>query len=462
MTHALIIGASMAGLLAARVLSDHFERVTIIERDDLPQNGEYRAGVPQARHLHVMLVRGERILEDLFPGFTDDLKAAGAVQGVWGLDNAFYTVGGWTPRFDSGLVSHIVGRANLEWLVRRRVQAIPNVSIQTGCEVIQLISDDHRQIVTGVKVETRGTHTIETVPADLIVDASGRNSKARQWLQELGYDTPEETLVDAHCGYATRWYERPAHIRPVTFAIQPRPKEGLYRGAGMMPVEGNQWVVTLLGANGDYPPTDEEGFMSFAQSLSTPVIYRLIKDARPISGISGYRKLENRWQRYERLRRLPEHFILIGDSVCALNPIYGQGMTKAALEAELLGKLLRQRGARDLTGLPRQWQERVAQNIVGAWMMATSEDRRYPSVEGQKADRFSRFANWYFDRVALTMPYDTQISLAFFRAMSLLRDPRSLARPDIAARVMWRWLVTSRLPSRHSRASAGWETIADC
>lgn len=458
MTHALVIGGSMAGLLAARVLSDHFERVTIIERDDLPQSPDYRAGVPQARHLHVILVRGQRILEDLFPAFTDDLKAAGAVSGVWGLDNAFFTVGGWTPRFDSGLVSHIVGRANLEWLVRRRVQAIRNISIQTGCEVIQLLADDNHQTVTGVKVESRDTHATEDITADLIVDASGRNSKARQWLQELGYDTPEETLVDAHCGYATRWYERPAHIRPVTFAIQPRPKEGLYRGAGMMPVEDNRWVVTLLGANGDYPPTDEEDFMAFAKSLSTPVIYNLIKDAKPISGISGYRKLENRWRRYERLSRLPEHFILIGDSVCALNPIYGQGMTKAALEAELLGRLLKQRGVHDLTGLPRVFQKRLAKNIVGAWMMATSEDLRYPDVEGEKPDLFSRFSNWYFDRVAQTMPYDPQITLAFFKAMSLVHDPRSIARPDTVMRVMWRWLVTSRLSSAHLSTNAVWET----
>lgn len=457
MTHALVIGGSIAGLLAARVLSDHFERVTIIERDDLPQSGDYRAGVPQARHLHVILVRGQHILENLFTGFTDDLKAAGAVSGVWGLDNAFFTVGGWTPRFDSGLVSHIVGRAKLEWLVRRRVQAIPNVSIQTGRDVIQLLFDNSRQTVTGVKVESRATHATEDVLADLVVDASGRNTKAPQWLQDLGYSIPEETLVDAHCGYATRWYERPAHIRPVTFAIQPRPKEGVYRGGGMMPVEDNHWVVTLIGANGDYPPTDEEGFMAFARSLPTPVIYNLIKDAKPISSISGYRKLENRWRRYERMERLPEHFILIGDSVSALNPIYGQGMTKAALEAELLGKLLRQRGAGDLTGLPREFQQRLAKNLIGPWMLATSEDLRYPDVEGEKPDLFIRFSNWYFDRVAQTMPYDTQITLAFFKAMSLLRDPRSIARPDTVARVMWRWLVTSRRSSPST--NAGWEMM---
>jgi 2-polyprenyl-6-methoxyphenol hydroxylase-like FAD-dependent oxidoreductase len=449
--HAIVIGGSIAGLLAARALSDHFDRVTVIERDALPDKGDFRAGVPQARHLHTLLVRGQHIMEHLFPGFTQDLMDVGAPTALWGKDNAFYTTGGWTPEFDSGIVGNICGRAELEWLVRRRVYAVQNIAFLTECEVHGLLADQAGTAVSGVVVESRADHSRENLSADLVVDASGRGSQAAEWLSQLGYDAPQETVIDAHCGYATRWYERPAHADKVALGIQPRPKEGLYRGGALLEVEGKRWVVTLLGANRDYPPTDEAGFLEFARTLPSPVIYEAIKDAKPISGIRGYQRLENCWRHYERLSRRPENFIVMGDAACALNPIYGQGMSSAALQAEMLGELLRTWRGGGLDGFAAQFQKRLATIMQGPWMISTAEDLRYPDVTGAKPNLVTRLSNRYFDLMALAMPYDKVVTTAFFETMNMLRPPTSTMRPAVALRVLWHVLVTRRLSAGQAK-----------
>jgi hypothetical protein len=220
--------------------------------------------------------------------------------------------------------------------------------------------------------------------------------------------------------------------------VQTRFKEGLYRGGGLLAVEGNRWVVTLLGANGDYPPTDAAGFIEFARSLATPAIYEAIKDAKPISPIYGYRRLENRMRHYERLARRPENFIVMGDAAIALNPIYGQGMTVAGLETLELQKLLRRYDMRHLDGFAAAFQKRLPKVTADAWIMATGEDRRYPDVEGPKPDFITRFSNQYFDWLSMAMPHDNAVTMAFFEAMCLLKPAkRAVLHPRVVLGVMW-------------------------
>lgn len=462
-THAIIIGGSIAGLLAARVLSEHFDRITVIERDRLPDEGAYRSGVPQARHLHTLLVRGQRIMDNLFPGFTQDLIEAGAPTATWGRDNRFYTAAGWTQSFDSGIMSNICSRAELEWLVRRRVYMISNIQFLTERDVLGLITDATHRVVTGVKIESRSDHSAEALYADLVVDASGRSSKTPDWLADLGYQRPAETVINAHNGYATRWYEKPVWAEqsaaPLAIAVQPRPKEGNYRGGGLLEVEGGRWVVTLLGANADYPPTAEAEFMDFARSLPTPAIYNLIKDAKPISAIVGYRRLENRQRHYERMARRPENFIVMGDAACALNPIYGQGMTKAAMEAEVLGQMMQAYRADWLAGFAAAFQKRIAAIARDAWMMAAAEDLRYPNVEGT-ADFMTRFSQRYMDLVARAMPYDNAVTVSFFESMTLLRSPAAMMRPAILLRVLRHNLFGHRAaPSAATRTTGEWSVV---
>ncbi|MDX1994564.1 MAG: FAD-dependent monooxygenase [bacterium] len=461
-THAIVTGGSMAGLLAARVLSERFDRVTIIERDELPHSGDYRGGVPQARHLHTLLVRGAQIMEELFPGFGQTMLEEGAVPAHWGKQTHFITTGGYVKRFESGIHSNAMARANLEWLVRRKVMELANIDFISETQVEGLLANEDRSVVTGVRVLSRADKSSRELYADLVVDASGRPSKAPEWLVELGYDAPQETMVRAHAGYATRWYEIPENtpFHDVTYIIQPRAGEGLYRGGGLMKVEGNRWVVTLIGANKDYPPTDEEGFMAFAASLADKGIYELIKTARPISQIYGYRRLENRMRHYEKLARRPENFLVTGDAAVAFNPIYGQGMTAAALEAMLLRKLVAKHDPRQLKGLAATFQKGVNKLAQGPWLMNTSEDARYPDVEGMKNDFITRFTNRYFDLVALAMPYDTAVSKRFIEAMNLLKPPSSLMYPGIMLRVLRHTLLPHRyVPQRDVRVTAEVATV---
>ena len=439
MSHVLVLGASMAGMLAARVLSEHFDRVTIIERDKLPLGPEFRPGTPQARHAHALLAQGQEIMEDLFPGLKDDFARIGAPSMVWGSETASLTPGGWVKRFDSGIVTNVCTRVGLEWCIRRRLAAYDNITILEEHQITGLLTTPDHATVTGVRVEAkRGTETRDIL-ADLVVDATGRSSKTPEWLVAMGYDAPEETIVNAYLGYATRWYQAPPGFTCdwKVMAISARPETGLLRGGGIFRVEGDQWLAILAGSNKDYPPTDEPGFLDFARSLPTQALYEAIQYAEPISPIYGYRRTENCHRHYERLTRFPERLVVTGDAYCGFNPIYGQGMTVAALDARALGELLHEQGTADLTGFGRRAHQRLALAVENAWLMATGEDLRYPGTDGTRPGFPARLIQRYLDRVIRALPRDEAVALAFMQAMNLTRAPSQLFQPHI----MWNVLL---------------------
>ncbi|MEL7234883.1 MAG: FAD-dependent monooxygenase, partial [Chloroflexota bacterium] len=388
--HAVVIGGSMAGLLTARVLSDHFETVTVIERDQLPQDATYRNGTPQSRHLHLLLAHGETILEGMFPGMGVELETYDVPRIEWGRDTRFHVKGEWLPSFKSGMFSHVASRVTLERVVRKRLYAINNVTFLTEHQVDSLTCCDTVGHITGVCVRSRIDDSKRQLNADLVVDASGRGSKAPQWLDEMGYGTPAETVIDAFLGYATRWYQLPEDFDAdwTTLGIQPVPDAGINRAAGAFRVEHNQLVVTASGINKDYPPTDEDGFMAFMQSLADPMLYKVIKDLEPITPIYGYRRTQNRQRHFEKMSRMPEGFIVLGDAACAFNPIYGQGMTTAALGAQALDDLLTENGYGE--GFSMRFQKELARVVHRPWLMATGEDLRYPETEGASPNLFDR------------------------------------------------------------------------
>jgi len=434
-TRAIVIGGSMAGLLHARVLAEFFDTVTIIERDTLPEAPEYRHGVPQGRHVHALLAQGQQIMEMLFPGLADDFVEIGAPRLTWGSDTAYMTSGGWLRRYDTGIQVNQLSRIALEFLIRRRLQRLsPNVTFLTNSVVDSLFSAGER--VTGVRYTPHGGESA-AMEADLVVDASGRNSKAPEWLKALGYDTPPETVVKSYIGYATCWYEMPDNPPDwrVLF-VQANPKRQILRGAGIFEIEGGRWLVTLGGINKDYPPTDEADFMEFARSLSTPAVYDAIRNAKPLSSIYGYRVEGNRLRHFEKLARQPEGFIAVGDAVCAFNPLYGQGMTVAAIEALLLRDLLAKLNPTRLDGFARSFHRDAAKAIRNAWLLATGEDLRYPGTEGARPNPVERFVQRYTDRVLEVMPYDETISRAFTEVFNLTASPTVLLRPSIAVRVL--------------------------
>ncbi|MDZ4763437.1 MAG: 2-polyprenyl-6-methoxyphenol hydroxylase-like oxidoreductase [Chloroflexota bacterium] len=433
----IVIGASMAGLLAARVLADHFGQVTIIERDELPDAPEVRGGVPQGRHIHALLAQGQDIMEALFPGLSDELTSAGSPRIKWGLDTAYLTVGGWTRRDESGLETNIITRPDLEWRVRRRLLARGNIEIICRTDVTRLIAEGNA--VVGVEIQPRDSSDaggVQTLLADLVVDVSGRRSKTPEWLTALGYPVPEETHVNSYIGYATRLYEKPqGDFAWKILFMSGRPADGILRGAGIFEVEGGRWMVTLGGVNKDYPPTDDADFVDYTRGLASPEIYDAIKDATPISPIYGYRVDGSRWRHYEKLTRRPARLLIMGDALCAFNPLYGQGMTVAAMEARDLGALLTER--RDhWDGLEAAFQHVAAKSVQRAWLMATGEDLRYPGTEGDRPGAMERLAQRYVDRVVALMPYDIDISRAFINVMNLNDPATVLFAPSILGRVL--------------------------
>jgi 2-polyprenyl-6-methoxyphenol hydroxylase-like FAD-dependent oxidoreductase len=426
MKQAIVIGGSMAGLLTARVLTDHFEQVTVVERDRLADTPDPRRGVPQAHHVHVLLGRGLAICEQLFPGFQEDLIAAGAAPADVASDYAWLTRAGWGIRFPSSLITFPCSRVLLEWLVRRRLAANPQVRLLDGAGVEGLTGEG--SCITGVRLGG------ETLTADLVVDASGRGSHAPQWLAELGWPTPDETTIDAHMGYGTRIFRRPPSWQADWKAVIVwwAPPEGT-RAAALLPMEGDRWLVTLGGGDRDYPPTDEAGWLDFAASLPTPLIWEAVREAEPLTPIRSSRSTANRLRHFERLPRRPERFVALGDAVCAFNPVYGQGMTTAALGALTLNRCL---ARLPLDGLAGPFQRRLAKTNAEPWMLATSEDYRFAHVEGPPPTRQVRLMQRYVDRVLAASTSDPKVRLVQLETFNMLRSANALFTPPVMVRTL--------------------------
>jgi 2-polyprenyl-6-methoxyphenol hydroxylase-like FAD-dependent oxidoreductase len=315
-------------------------------------------------------------------------------------------------------------------------------------EAIGLIYDERACRVTGVRLRERGgTDEVagdgESIGADLIVDASGRDSRTPEWLDSLGFGRARETVIDPFLGYASRLYRRPPELpadwRAMVVSNVPPHQP---RGGVLYPIEDGRWLVTLAGIARDYPPTDEAGFLAFARSLATPALHETIADAEALSPIWGYRRTENRLRHYERLPRWPEGFVALGDAVCTFDPVYGQGMTASALAALTLDRCLRERHRRspggDLRGLPRRFQRRLAQSNTTPWLLATGEDFRWPATAGGRPDLPTKIAHRYVDQVLALIVENPAVGQAFFEVLHLLKPLVSLLRPHVLARVLTR------------------------
>lgn len=433
---AIVIGGSIAGLLAARVLTDYFEQVTIIERDHLPQGAELRSGTPQASHGHALMLRGRNIMESLLPGLESDLIAAGTLVLDQSADAMIRFKGGWAERINSGHKVFSMSRPLLESLIRSRVLYNPQISVREGYEVQQLLTDADGKTVTGLQIRQRGGQETEILTADLVVDASGRTSKAPEWLEKIGYPQPKETRIDAFVGYATRWYEVPESHKGDWHAMWIQSVwPTVPRGGIILPIEGNRWQVTLFGVAKDYPPADEDAFLQYARTLASTRFYEAIKNAKPISPVHSFRSTVNRLRHYDKLGRFPEHLVVLGDAYCAFNPTYAQGMTVASIGAETLMQCLQESGGK-LDGLSMTFQKRVAKAIAPAWMMTTTEDLRWETTEGGKKGLMDRVIHWYTDKVFTLISQDADIYRAFIPVQHMLKPPTSLFAPSIARKVL--------------------------
>jgi 2-polyprenyl-6-methoxyphenol hydroxylase-like FAD-dependent oxidoreductase len=448
--HAVVLGGSMGGLLAARVLADHFDRVSIVERDSFPPAGEHRKGTPQARHAHGLLARGREALEDLFPGLTDELIGRGALPGDIGIQARWFNNGGYHRKLASGLTGLLVSRPLLEACVRARLLALPAVRALDAHEVVGLTSTDDRSRVTGVQVvATADATTEEGLSADLVVDATGRGSRTPTWLQALGYPSPADEHVRIDVSYTTRLYRRrPADLAGDLAVVIAPPPPGRRAGV-MLAQEDDRWIVSLGGYLDEEAPTDEPGFVAFARALPAPEIYDVIRDAEPMSQPTVYKFRTSQRRRYEALARFPDGLLVFGDAVCSFNPIYGQGMTVAALEALTLGDCLKE----GPDGLARRYFARAGALVDIPWSIAVGSDLRFPEVVGLRSPMV-RFINWYMSRLQIAARHETAPALAFLRVANLLAPPPSILHPRVALGVLSGNVHTARARAASRRRTA--------
>ncbi|MGE5526309.1 MAG: FAD-dependent oxidoreductase [Rhodospirillaceae bacterium] len=430
---AIVLGGSMSGLLAARSLSDHFERVTIVERD-VPADGSHlRKGVPQAAHAHGLLASGYRLIDEYFPGIMDELESLGAPRGDVTGSFLWFQYGRWKLRYDSGLRGITVSRSCLEAAVRRRLCAIPNIVFLDGTAGVKPLFDAASSRVTGLLVRRRdGLES--ALDAKLVVDASGRGSQSPKWLAEWGFGAPEVATVKVDVGYATRVFERrPGDFFDTNGGVISATPPASTRYAAVLAVEDQRWMVTLAGSLADYPPTEEREWLRFAAALPVSAVYDLAASARPLSEIASYRFAANQRRFYERMKRFPDGYLVIGDAVCSFNPIYGQGMSVAAAAAKALDDSEPSR----LEGLPGRFYARVSKIVDIPWAIATGEDLRFPQVEGKRPAGFRLF-NWYLERVHAAASVDAEVCRHFFEVLNLLAPPAALMKPALAWRVLAR------------------------
>jgi 2-polyprenyl-6-methoxyphenol hydroxylase-like FAD-dependent oxidoreductase len=455
---AVVIGGSIAGLLTARVLADHFTRVTIVERDALTDSADPRKGVPQGRHTHGLLCRGRDILEDLFPGMFEELVDKGAIPIDMGTDVKWYHMGFWKLNTPTDIIVYLQSRPLLEAVIRGRVAALPNVRIMSPCDASALLVNAAGTHITGVQVQHRdGTHTQCTLTADLVVDASGRGSRMPQLLTALGYPQVEETLIKMDVAYASRMYRRPANAPTDWKAMWITPDAPKESHMGMIAsIEDDRWIVSVCGWHGDHAPLDDAGFLEYVRHLQTPDLYNALKDAEPITPVVQHKIPANQRRHYERMARFPEGLAVLGDALCAFNPTYGQGMTTSALDAILLGDCLRtqaqQAAPGDITGVADRFRKAVPKLIATPWMMATGEDFRFPQTTGPRPFGIG-LMHWYNTQLQLLTNHDPLVFKTFLRAMNMIDPPAVMFAPKIVGRVLLAQFRRSATPAARAAAT---------
>nr|WP_232000820.1 2-polyprenyl-6-methoxyphenol hydroxylase-like oxidoreductase [Mycobacterium kyorinense] len=422
----------MAGLLAARAVAEFYEKVTVVERDILPSDAADRRGVPQGRHLHALLARGAQVLDELFPEILDELITdGGSYFDGSDLSKLHYSVGGHrmvSAGSAEATAVYLASRPFLEHHVRRRVRATTNVRLLEGHDVVELMARPDCTRVTGARIVDRRSRQESILSADLVVDATGRGSRTPMWLESLGYARPVEDRVVVHLAYSSqRLQMRPGALHELGVLIGVVP--GRPAGLGLISCENDTWLLTVMGMAGKVPPRELSAMCAFAEGFAPEHVLDAVRNAYPIGDVVGHRVPSSQWRRYDKLRRFPKGLLVIGDAICSFNPIYGQGMTVAALEALALRGCL----CTGTSDLAWRFFRASARPIRQAWQLAAGGDLALPEIEGERS-RVTRLFNGYVDRVLTAAEFDTAVLNQFTKVTSLVDPPNRLLRPSM----LWR------------------------
>ncbi|APU15552.1 MULTISPECIES: FAD-dependent oxidoreductase [Actinoalloteichus] len=443
---AVVLGGSMAGCLAARALAEHYAEVVVVERDTILGVDGPRRGAPHTRHAHGLHARGHLALEELFPGLTDELVATGVPTGDLGEMRWYFNARRLSPA-RTGLTSVTAPRPVLEHHVRARVAELPNVTFLERHRILGLRAATSRSRIVGVRVQSDEATAEELLDADLVVDATGRGSRTPVWLQELGYSRPDEDRVKIDLAYTTRhyrtrpeWFDGVQSINPVASPAHPR-------GAFFGQVGRDVCVLSLTGLLGDHPPTEPEAFLEFVRSLPIPEIYTAVREGEPLDDPVSFRFPTSVRRRYERLARFPERLLVLGDAVCSFNPVYGQGMSVAAIETLTLLDHLRL----GTPPVPQRFFADVARVVDAPWDVSAGGDLDFPDAEGPRSVK-TKVVNAYMARLQYAASKDAGITDAFMRVAGLVDPPQALLRPKTVLRVLRH--AVRRPPPGESRSAA--------
>ncbi len=434
---AVVLGGGMAGLLTARVLAESYQDVVIVDRDVISGVDDARRGVPHGRHAHGLLARGQQVLEELFPGLEQELVDSGVPNGDLAGDIRWYFEGRPLAPARSGLHCVSATRPELEAHLRARVLAIPNVTLWERWSVDRLERRGER--ITGVRVTNEVNGDRDLLGADLVVDTTGRGSRTPVWLAEFGYERPEEEKVKVNLQYTTRIFRLRNDPYGTDISINPLATPANPRGAFFPKLSDGTSLLSLTGMHGDHPPTELEGFLEFARTVGAPEIYDSVRHAEPVGDAAAFRFPASTRRRYERLRRFPAGLLVLGDGVCSFNPVYGQGMTVAAMEAYALRDHIRAVGEPDALRYYRE----IASIVDIPWDISAGADLGFPGVEGRRSLK-TRIGNVYMPRLQTAAHDDPKLTEAFFRVAGLIDSPQELMKPGMVLRVLRAKPVSTR------------------
>lgn len=426
--HAVVVGGSIAGLCAARVLAGHFDRVTVYERDELPDGPTNRRAIPQGHHVHLLMARGAQELELLFPGLLDDIARAGVPVVRNDPESIYFAAAGHVlgtgRRLDGDFTAYVPSRGQLEWQIRERVTAIPSVDV-----VHQGVAHPHfdaaAQRVTGVTLDD-GDHQ----PADLVVDATGRGSRLPMWLQQWGFEPPREDAVQVGVTYASHRVRIPdgllAEKMVLVGAAHDRPL-----GMGMLFHEDGIWTVTTFGVAETEPPRDLAGICSLAETLVPPHISSALRIGEPLDDMKFHRYPTSKWRRYDKLSKLPGGIVPFGDAVVSLNPTFGQGVTMTAIQAANL-RLALDSG---IGNVAARFTRSTGRTTYPVWLMNAVADHAEHGAQGHRPW-------WYrplyglFDQFLAAAETDPVLAEWFLRRTSLLDSLYLAPSPRLIGRAV--------------------------
>ena len=437
-----MLGASIAGTLAARVLSDAYAEVLVVDRDTVLGVDAARRSAPHAYHAHGLHARGHEIMEELFPRLSAELADAGIPFGDLGEMNWYFN-GRLLRPARTGIPTVKVPRPVLEDHLRTRSADLPNVTYLERHDVLRPLTTPDRGRVTGVLVSRQADGAELELDADLVVDATGRGSRTPAWLAELGYERPAEDRVKVGLTYTTRFYRLDPSWTGVLEAINviatPDHRRGAFFGQ-----TGDTCILSLTGILGDSAPTDEAGFLDYARSLPVPDVYEIARDLEPIDEPSSFGFPASVRRHYEKLDRFPDGLLVVGDAFCTFNPVYGQGMTVASLEALALRDALQAGDVR-----PRKVFRAFSKVVDVPWDTAVGGDLGFPEVEGERTGKV-KLGNAYMARLQYAASRDPKVTTALMRVVGMVDRPEALFKPATVARVLRHALRRPR-PGRHWR-----------